>query len=250
MQTNELTASQGRAWITQGWGDFRRDAPLWLAMAAIYLAIALVLQLVPFIGYLVLVLITPLLAAGALGGVASRPSPLSTLPLVERLKGLVRQAAGQLFQVLLDAERTLAIMVVATLALGAVVMIQVLAQLLKVGGAALPAMAAGSVGVSIWLPALISLLVVWILKLALILISLFAVYVIAIRQETPLAALEASINACAQNAAPVGVLALVFLVPLAIAPYFGSLAVVAVGLIALPLFVTSSYAGYKDMFGE
>ncbi len=258
MQIKKLDARQGWAWIAAGWRLFQKDRGLWLAMAFVYLVITIAFDQIPFIGYLLLVLITPIFAAGALLASSeldaepiSRPNlALNNFPgWKDNLKRLFARALKQLFRLFYDPERTLAVMVVATLALGAAVIIQVLAQFLKVGGSALPAMAAGSVGARIWVPALISLFIVWLLKLILIFSTLYAVYRIAVNNEAPLAALEMSVKTCAKNPFSLAIVAGILLIPLMLLAYLGYIALLVSGLLALPVLITSVYASTKEVYG-
>jgi uncharacterized membrane protein len=257
MQIKTSGARQGWVWISAGWRLFQKDYALWLTMALIYLIMAIVLDQIPFIGYLLLILITPVFAAGALLVSAELDAEPVSRPGLEwnsstwkdNLKKVFARALKQLFRLFQDPEKTLAVMVVATLALGAAVIIQILTQLLKVGGAALPAMAAGSVGVKIWLPALISLLIIWLLKLVVIVSTLYAVYRIVTHNETPLAALEMSLKTCAKNPVSVTVLAGVILLPLMLLAQLGYIVFLAGGLVALPVLITSVYASAKQVYG-
>lgn len=250
MQTKSITAVPGQGWITGGWVLFRRDWQMWLAMTAVYLIIALALQVIPFIGYLVMVLLTPLVIAGAVTVADqghTRHALVAAAP-VERVKGFFAEAAKQLFQGFFHPERTLAVMVVATFTLGAVVFLQIVAQLLKVGGAALPAMLAGGVSASIWLPALISLLVVWALKLIMIAVATLAVLAVVLRNDTPLNAMEQSAKRCLQHALPLAGLSVVFLVPIVVAAYIDTVIAYAIAFVALPLYVTGMYSAAQDLF--
>lgn len=258
MQINKLNARQGWAWIAAGWRLFQKDRALWLAMAFVYLVIAIVFDQIPFIGYLLLVLITPIFAAGAFlasseldAEPVSRPGVgLNNFPgWKDNLQRLFTRALKQLFRLFYDPERTMAAMVVATLALGAAIMIQILAQFLKVGGSALPAMAAGSVGAGIWVPALISLLFIWLLKLILIFSTLYAVYRIAVNNEAPLAALEMSLKTCAKNPFSLAIMAGILLIPLMLLAYWGYMVLLVGGLLALPVLITSVYASTKEVYG-
>ncbi len=257
MQIKKLNARQGWAWINAGWRLFEKDHALWLAMALVYLVIAIVLDQIPFIGYLLLILITPIFAAGALlasgeldAEPVSRPGFELNFPgWKDNLTTLFARALKQLFRVFYDPEKTLAVMVVATLTLGAAVIIQILAQLLKVGGAALPAMAAGSVGARIWLPALISLIIIWLLKLMLVLSTLYAVYRIVANNETPLAALENSLKTCAKNPFSLAIIAGILLIPLMLLAHLGYIVLLVGGLFALPVLITSVYASTKEVYG-
>jgi hypothetical protein len=255
MQVKKLSGNQTRMWIGCGWRLFAKARTGWLGMALIYLVLAMVFEQIPFIGYLLLVLLTPMLVAGAIqftaaldGDTDARDLSPEHLGWADKLKAFFGRATKQLLQIFNDPETMLSVMVVATLTLGAAVIVQILAQLLKVGGAALPALAAGSVGPQIWLPALVSLLVVSLLKLVLALIMLYAVHLVVLKQQSPLAALEHAANACLGNPMPVGGLALALVVPLIVASTIGSIGEFVIGLLVLPVLVTSAYCSYKDLY--
>lgn len=252
MSINQAAAAQSQAWVLMGWGLLRKNAVLWSAISLTYTALALVLNAIPFIGYLILVLLTPMLLGGAAltaQQVEQTPYRLpSPAPLGDSLKTLFVDAAHKLFQVFFTPDRALALMVVATFTLGGVVLLQIVADLLKVGGKAIPAMLAGSVRASIWLPALVSLAVVWTLKFALFIAATMATYLVVFRQEPPLAAMEHGTIASAKNARALVWLAVAFLLPLALLSYLSPYLVLAGALLLLPPFVTASYSGFKTVF--
>jgi hypothetical protein len=95
---------------------------------------------------------------------------------------------------------------------------------------------------------LLRLLFVVVLKLALALIMLYAVHQVVIHLQSPLAALENSVNACASNALPLAGIALMLVLPLVIATEVGGVALGVIGLLILPLLMTSIYCSYKDMY--
>ena len=253
MQIHRFGAKQGRDWLARGWRLVTLDLPTWLMMSGLYLLFASMLNWLPFVGYLVLVLLTPMLVAGAALHAAEVDSGETTRLKnagVAALKERAARAAGKLLQIFNDADRTLAVMVVATLTLGAIVLIQILAQLLKVGGAALPAMLKGGVGASIWVPALLALIVVWLAKLIVLIAAVCAVYFIVLHRDSPLTAMERSINACGANILPLLMAMLPLLVPLIVAAYVHWLITVVLGLIVLPWVITSLYVAYKDMHSK
>lgn len=253
MQANHVAAAQSQLWIVKGVELFRRNARLWLAVSTLYVLLALILLVIPFIGYLVLVLLTPALAAGAGRAAFEMENNAASAPvgtLGERVRAWYIDAGRRLFHIFFHPDRTLSVMVVATFALGAIVLLQIVAQLLKVGGAALPAMVHGSVSASIWAPALLAVIVIWILKLAVTMVALFASFLIALHHEPPLAALETGVAACAKNLLPVSVLAFVFLVPLALLAYVHLAAALAAAVILLPLFINASLRAFRDLFPQ
>jgi len=252
MTMASMAARRGYAWLKVGWRLFRRDTTLWVAMAAFYLIMVAVLDQIPFIGYLLLVFVTPLMLAGALITAAeveqTEPDHKKIDDWRAWLKLLTRRALISLLRVFVDPAKTLSVMVLATLLLGAVVVVQILAQLLKVGGPALPAMLQGSVGPSIWVPALISLFLVWLLKLLLAFGTLYAVQLVAIGEETPLGALEKSARALMNHAGAITVLALLLPVPLMLIASFSDIAVLLVSLLSLPMLVTSVYSSAQEVY--
>ncbi len=253
MQVKKLAASHSKAWIGCGWQLFFKNRALWLAMSAIYVALAVLLMQLPFVGPLLLVLLTPALAAGAFMTsreleTEKRAAAVRGISFKDRVQALFARALNQLLRVFSEPDKTLSIMVVATLTLGAAVVVQVLGQLLHANTDAWPALVDGSVEVTIWLPWLLRLAFVIALKLVLALIMLYAVHQVVIDLQSPLAALENSVNACIGNAAPLSAVALVLMLPLIIATEFGGVTLGVIGLLILPVLLTSIYCSYKDMY--
>ena len=56
----------GWSWVLDGLRALKKDVRLWIGMGLVFMLIAIVLKLIPFIGLLLLVLISPMLLAGAL----------------------------------------------------------------------------------------------------------------------------------------------------------------------------------------
>lgn len=253
MQVKKLAAGRSKAWIGCGWQLFFRNRALWLAMSVIYVALVLLLMQLPFVGPLLLVLLTPALAGGAFLTTRELETDNTGVParratLKERMRSLFGRALNQLLRVFSEPDNTLSIMVIATLTLGAAVVVQILSQLLHANTAAWPALVGGGVDVGIWLPWLLRLAFVIALKLVLALIMLYAVHQVVIGSQTPLAALENSVNACISNAAPLAAVALVLVLPLIVATEIGGMTLGVIGLLILPVLLTSIYCSYKDMY--
>src|SRR5512139_115113 len=164
----QVTAARGAAWLQRGWLLLRAEPRLWLAMAAVYLALAVVLELVPFIGRLILVLFTPLMLLGALpvaAALACKGLPAKAVPAapaegglggrMRYLRELLGTGAQRLFDGARDDEKLMPIMVVSTLVLGGMVLIQILAQLLKANPGALADTLASGVSSSVWITAVL-----------------------------------------------------------------------------------------------
>ena len=196
----------GWSWVLGGLVTLKNDMSLWVSMGFVYMLIAIVLKLVPFIGLLLLVLISPMMLAGALQTAADQLSGAMTAPTrsgsglsPQGITANLQRAAGRLFITFSDEEKLIPLMVISTLALGMVVAINILAVLLKIDGSALTAMAAGSVGPRVWVPALIGWFLVRFLQLGLIMTVLYSVPLILFRREMPLLSIEKSFTASKQN---------------------------------------------------
>jgi len=271
IRSKRVSATTGWAWVVSGVALFRTEPVLWLAMAFVYLVMAIVLSQIPFIGWLILVLFTPLLMLGALSvaqALAGPGLPANAVPTAPTgrdvrawanyLRDLLTRAARRLFQGFSNEDKLLPVMVISVLLLGGVVVISILAQLLKVGGAALPAMFSGSVGPTVWVTALIGLVVVISLETLLLMAFLYTVPLILFRREHPLPSIEMSFSGALNNLgafiifisvfAVIGeilrILFLRFFFP------FDYLAFFIVGLVALPVFIAALNASYQDLFAR
>ena len=265
LHANQVPAARAWKWIQSGIVLFFKKPGLWLSMSMVYLAIALVLDAIPFIGWLILVLFTPLLMFGALtvahalagpGGLPPEPSAMASEPGFTRVRGYFARVARRLFQGFSDEDRMMPIMVISTLLLGGVVMIKILAQLLKVGGAALPAMLSGSIGPALWLTALLGLLIVLSLEALLLMGFLYTVPLIAFKREHPLPSIQRSFRAALNNLGAFSIFVTLFAVLGEVArllflklifPY-DYLAFLFIGMLALPIFISALHASYLDLF--
>ena len=59
-------AGRGWGWIVEGWQLFARAPGIWIVILLIYLAISVVLSLIPFVGPLANALLSPVLVGGLL----------------------------------------------------------------------------------------------------------------------------------------------------------------------------------------
>jgi len=75
IRANQVSAKNGWGWVKHGMLLFRKEPVLWLAMAFVYLSMAILLSQIPFIGWLILVLFTPLFMLGALPVAQAQDGP-------------------------------------------------------------------------------------------------------------------------------------------------------------------------------
>lgn len=287
---NQIPAKNGWAWVKQGAALFRQEPVLWLAMAFVYLAMAILLSQVPFIGWLILVLFTPMCMLGALplaqalatdSGSAEREAvpaetvagavfpqlPAETVGLPTRralrlwsdyLRDLLTRAARRLLQGFADEERLQPIMVVSTLLFGGVVAVVFLALLLKANPFALPTILASGVGPSVWITAMVSVSIVLTLAALLLMAFFYSVPLILFRREQPLSSIQLSFAAALSNLNAFAVFAGVFVFAGVVLRVlfllfffpFDYLAFFVIGLAALPVFIAGLYTSYQDLFAS
>jgi len=268
VRVNRVPARNGWAWVKQGLLLINKEPMLWLAMALVYMSMAILLSIIPFIGWLMLVLITPVCMMGALSFAQTRDGlgfpadtvpPLATFtsrPWLNYPRDLLTRAARRLCSGIKDQDRLLPIMVISTLLLGGVIVINILAQLLKVGGASLPAIFAGSVGPTVWITAVIGLVVVLCLETLLLMLFVYTMPLILFRGEHPLPSIELSFSGALNNFGAfiifIGIFAiaaeLVRMLFLLIHFPFDYFITVISGLLLLPVFIAGLYASYRDLF--
>lgn len=254
MQSESLNLRFSNSALAYAWTQFRRQPLPWLAMSIVYVALAGALQIIPFMGYLVMVLLTPLMLAGAFLSAREWETDAATAPSGnawrERLMQRLSDAVAKLFRVFGESDHTLAVMVIATFTLGAIVLLQIVAQLLHVGGSALPAMAAGSVGASVWVPALLSLIFIWAVKLFLVLMATLAVQLAVFRRDAPLQAMETAARLCATHLRSLSLLVFALLVPIVLVAYLSVPIAYLVALVTLPLYILAMHFTFKALYPQ
>lgn len=276
MNTNELTrevppaatarlgATRGLAWIGCGFALVIHGPGLWLGMSAIYFLIAMALLSIPFAGSFVLILITPIMLAGAL--VAARSGGQGATETVEPVAGatgsvwqrllqtLLKRPARTLFQVLADSDRSLAMIIVCIVSLGLIILVAI-PELLLTGGSMVSGLTSGHLADLLRPTMIAAMITVAILYVLLAMGLLYLVPLTLFAERLAIPAVAESFRACARNFAPLAVfIAPFFLVNLAIlaafseARWLGYLLSFTLGLAALPAFVAGLYCSYEELF--
>jgi len=246
-----LPPRAARDWIACSLGRLRCERERWVGAALVYLLAALVLHRLPFLGDLLLILLTPL-AAGGLLLAAERDTAMARVPFApDRGRELARayllapwQAFTRLWR---DEERLLPTLMLCVLALGGYVVAQIVGYVL-LGG-----MPGAGVGAPLragwWLAPLLALAYGW-----LVLALLHAVALTVLDGRLPTAALVDSLRAGARNLAPLLLLTVAFLVPYAaIAAAFGLsralgyAALLTLGTAALALFLPAVRCSFESL---
>lgn len=235
MEFRTVEAGRGAGWYADAWNIFKGQIGMWLLLVLIYLGLAIVLGLIPFIGQLAFALISPALAGGLY--LAAREAEAGR-PLDVKL----------LFQPLTD-ERSRGPM----LTLGAISIAFSLVLMLT-----LATIIGGSAGTSALLgddpetmhaqmmgAGLAGLLTVLLLSLVFLMAMLYAAPLVLFAGVPPMQSLKLSLKACLGNWLPLLIFGLI-LIPLAV---LASLPLMLGWLFLMPIIMIAIYASYRDIFG-
>ena len=195
-------------WIKNAYALTFSNLSLWTGVTILYLVLVALVSGLPFVGTVLLVFFTPVIAAGALKE-AANPHPTKTL---------FARATDILLGVLRDRELSLAVMSVATILLGAWVFLSVVAMLFGVDSFSLIQLFAHRSPVAGAFTAIL-LLIFWGLQVGLVMTALYVLAGIVLSAQKPVDALEHTIRLWRTHTTPIGVLGSLLVLPLIIASY-------------------------------
>jgi hypothetical protein len=266
MRAIKVPPDHGVSWIRCGADIVRRDAAHWLGMTLIYFVIGLALKQIPFVGDLLVILITPLLLAGVLlylrersaapaGADAAAPVPAEPAPASRSwLERLLLGPARTLFQVTGREEYLFPAIIVCILGLGLIMVTGILEYLLT-GGSIISGLAASSLAAPLTVGLAFRMLVLVVLYVLLAMALFFVLPLSLFEGLPPMTAVAESFRACRYNPAALGGFAGVFLVPCILIMYvfalwhwLGYVLVFTVGLVALPAFVAGAWCSYRALY--
>ena len=255
----ESGTGRGIAWIVQGWHLVQEQPPLWFGMAAIYLVLGFTLKLIPFMGDLLLVLITPMLLAGVVAGLAREKSAVhqnvngKAASMPAWLQVWLAQPAQELVSIFTRDDKVFGAVLLGIVTLGLAMLVKITGYLL-IGGSMVSGLTAGQLSAS-QITTVLGMLVVAILYLVLAMGLLYSVPRTVLGNRPPFEAIAESFSACRQNAVPLLTLAAPFFVvylgsiaTFAKNHWLGYLLVFSAGGVALPVFVASVYCSYQALF--
>jgi hypothetical protein len=266
MEANKLGVGRGWSWVVCGSSLVKRDLLTWVVTGAAFALIASVLLLLPFVGRLLLILIAPVLVVGTLRAAreqahnsASAPAAgLAPSPAGGQLARSAAEAMARLFRGFGDPTILMQMLVLGTLALGVVVILEIFAQLFRVGPqllTTLPAAMASGAAAAGMLGSLLALLLLLTLQVALWMAVLFAVPLVGLDNEMPITSIQGSFRACLKNWAPLTVFGIVFSVAWSLLGALwalhwtiGYLGLFTIGSLLFALFVTSVFCAYREIF--
>lgn len=250
--------AQAKTWIACGRHMLLQQPSLWYGMAAVYIVLGFLLTLIPFMGHLLLILITPMLLAGVVWGRA-HPEPAETVaaPPASSAQALfqtwIAQPAQELMRIFTQEDKIFAAVLLGIVTLGLVTLVKITGYLL-VGGSMLSGLAASQMGMT-QVTALLGMVLVAVLSVLLAMGLLYSVPLTVLGNRQPLDAISESFTTCRAHAKPLLALVapfflvyVVILTAFANSPWLGSLLTVSVGVLALPLFIAAVYCSYLTLF--
>ena len=234
-------AGRGWGWIVEGWQLFAKAPGVWVVILLIYLAISVVLSLIPLVGMIGHTLLNPVLAGGMLYGAA----------LQARGENL---EIAHLFQGFRDQERMGPLIMLGLFSVGGYILMFVVFMIF-VGGSVATGLALDSTGANMPNEAmggilagvgLIVMLIVITIGILIAMALFYGVPLVMLGRQNAWPAVQASIAACWINVLPLLVFGLIYMV----------LAIVAVipfglGLLVLgPVTACAIYASSREVYEE
>jgi len=242
MNAMRVDAGRGWGWIVEGWRLFANAPGIWIVILLIYFGVNFVLSLIPLVGGLAYLLLSPVLMAGVLYG-ADRQARGETLEI------------GHLFRGFQDQGRMGPLVLLGLISLAGYVLMGLVAVGFTVGGIATSGMALENLEQDLTPEMIEGLFGIGFMVLMLVELTLWAVIMMAMFYALPLVmlgqqdawpAVQDSIAACWMNMGPLLIFGLISLVLafVAIIPF-------GLGLLILwPVMLCAMYASYREVFPE
>jgi hypothetical protein len=242
--------NRGRAWVRRGWEQYRRHPSFWAGAAFLYLfSIALIVR-IPFAGFLIAVMLSPIVLAGVLLGLQRGLA----IPAVEDKQRWLVQPARLLTTAFRGESHVYAVVLLGIVTLGVMVLVKIGEYLIGVGSVATLISTGAAVP---WWWLVPGALLVLALNVALWMGLFYAPHRTVLASSDPMQAVHESFVACRLHARAHAVYLLVLAVPyLLVAWAFGVSAVLgyllwfSVGIVVLPVFVLASYESYRDSHSD
>jgi len=236
---HEVSAGRGASWWSEAWRLFKAAPGIWILIVILFMAVTLLVSLVPVLGWLVVQILTPVVTGGLMLGCRAidRGEPLTVGHLVA---GFSTQASPLMIVGLIY---TLLAIACAVVIFGLVFMLfgaSVLAQLFSVQDPVQIGTALGGLVLAFLIAALAFLL----LFAPLVMAVWFAPALVVLRGVDPAAAMKLSFVASLRNVLPMLVYGLVFIVLAIVA----SIPLGLGWLVLAPMAIATIYTAYCDIF--
>jgi len=246
---------QGIDWIVLGSRMVLDRKPLWFGMTAVYIVFAFLLELVPFMGDLLLILITPMLLAGVVWSRAQENHSTQTGEAgagPTRFQAWITGPVQELLRIFTKEDKVFGAVLLGIITLGLTMLVKISGYLL-IGGSMVSGLAASQLSAP-QPGTLLGMLVVAVLYTILAMVLIYSVPLTVLGNRQPLAAISDSFTLCRKNAlalltltAPFFIVYLVILAAFAEHRVLGYLLVLSAGFLMLPLFVASAFSSYLKL---
>lgn len=247
---------RGFDWIVLGLRSVREHKPLWFGMTAIYFVLGFVLKLIPFMGDLLLVLISPMLLAGVVCARARENRGEQTAGAAPSRPGLfqawIAEPTQELLGIFTREDKVFGAVLLGIITLGLTMMVDIANDLL-VGGSMISGLAASQM-IAPQTVTLVGMLIVSVLYVVLAMGLFYCVPLTMLGQRQPLAAIAESFFLCRDHAValltltlPFFIIYLVILAAFAEQHWLGYLLVVTAGFVLLPVFIAAALGSYLSL---
>ena len=227
-----VPAGNGWQWIATGWDLFKRNPGAWILITIIFVAILGLCSWVPFIGFVAVYVLTPVLLGGVMLGCATLERG-GTIEVSHLFAGFREKTSPLVLVGLLYLAGIMVILVVVGLLFGFSLIPVFLGQQQPDVGAALLIFALAS-------------LVMLALSIPLMMAIWFAAPLVMLHDVKPVDALKSSFLGCIKNIIPFLVYGVITLV----AAFLATLPILLGWLVLGPVLMASVYAGYRDIFTQ
>lgn len=258
MTAARLPARAAREWIICGLERLRGERERWIGAALVYLLLAMALHRVPFLGDLLLILLTPPLLAGLLlsaqRDAVPPPVPFERARWRELARAYLLAPARAYLRLFRSEERVLPVLMLSVLALGGYVAAQIFGYLL-IGGSP-----AGGLGAVAFAGGRAAAVLVPLLALVYGLLAIALYYSVALTvfdDRTPPAALAEGLRTGARNALPLVLFALAFLAAYAVvvggfvvSRWLGYPLLLTFGTATLALFLPATRCSFESLYHD
>jgi uncharacterized membrane protein len=235
MEPRTVPIRHGWEWYADGWRLFMKNPVVWVLMTLILGVIVVVLQFIPLLGALAVALVVPVFMAGLVVTARNlredRPVEITTL-----------------FDGFRDRGRLTPLLILGAIMLGAQIVMMLVGMLLVGGPMMAGAMMGGDMAqmAGLGIGAMFGSLVLMVMMLAIGAGLVFAVPLVMLRAEEPVAAVLRSLQGCVANLLPMliffilyGILAMIAMIPL----FLGM-------LVLVPVATGGVYTAFTQIFPD
>ena len=241
MMATRVEAGRGWSWLVEGWQLFIQAPGIWIVMLLIYVGISMVLMLIPFIGGIAQVLLSPVLIGGMLYGAATqgRGGVLEIAHLFRGFQDQERMGPLVMLGLFSVASYVLIVLVVVALFGGSMMM----GMMMEGAGANLPPEAAGGLFAGV---GLVTVLLVLLIGTVVAMALFYAIPLVMLAGQNAWPAVQASLVGCWINMLPLLVFGLIYIVLAAVAMLPLGLGFLILG----PVTACAAYASYREVFAD